>query len=289
MDQSNIHVLTGINAILNKDNIKPGLNIKQIEKDMLSEGIISKPSDTNINFDDELKSDISKLGIDFEEYEEPEYNFADVKIDKPTKQEEPNTLEFYTKEQKKREHIANVMRPERDDPIISFEEEKKEDLKCEMLAEIDALIEDLEVEGMDLSRIPKVDKNSSFTEVENALKVLRHKNDHSQYCNFANELILLFAHALGKLFDGKTIWFGKYRPDLTGWHNIVLQKTRRMRYDTGQIVYKLMQDYKISPVFRILLELIPNMLIYSNTKSSGFGKDLFNDEMMNNVAKKTLT
>lgn len=314
MSKSNVHILTGINAILNTDNTKPGINIKQLEKQMVAEGLISKQATpTTSTFDDEIKDAAAKIGISIDDIldtnskpapsvpepiklheQNDDYieiiddvpaNFTNIAIDKPLKNN--NSLEHYTREQQRREHINTVMRSvDNNAPRISFEEEKKEDIKCEMLAEIDALMDDLEVEGVDLSRVPKVDKNSNYTDVENALKVLRHKNDHSQYCNFANELLLLLAHALGTLFDGKTIWFGKYRPDLTGWHNIVLQKTRRMRYNTGQIVHKFMQDYNISPFFRIIFELVPNMLIYSNTKAKGYGRDLYNDELMSNITKQ---
>lgn len=304
MEKSNIHVLTGINALLNTENIKPGINLKQLEKQMVSEGLIkpvvTKPNDT---FNEELSSAASKLGISLDDIlDEPkkpepvepdespspveECNFTDVKIDKPFNNVQGNTLEYYTKEQQRREQINNVMKMTSNVSKISFEEEKKEDLKCEMLAEIDALMEDLDIEENNLANIPKVDKNSSYSEVENTLKRLRYKNDHAQYCHFANELLLLLAHAMGTLFDGKKVWFGKYRPDLTGWHNIVLQKTKRMRYNTGQIVYKFMQEYKISPFLRILFELIPNMLIYSNTKSRGYGQDLYNDEFMSNIQKQ---
>jgi hypothetical protein len=93
---------------------------------------------------------------------------------------------------------------------FSFEKEKREDMKCAMLAEIDSLMGNLAEEDVDLTRIPRVDRNSSYEEVEIVLKMLRHKNDHTRYCSFAEEFLLFGAYALEELFDGKRTWFGRY-------------------------------------------------------------------------------
>src|SRR3546814_9514064 len=58
----------------------------------------------------------------------------------------------------------------------------------------------------------------------------------SRYCSFAEEFMLSGAHGLEYLFDGKNMWFGRWNPDLTGWHVHVNRKLRRMRTDTGKIV-----------------------------------------------------
>jgi hypothetical protein len=80
------------------------------------------------------------------------------------------------------------------------------------------------------------------------------------------------AHGLEELFDGKRMWFDKYQPDLTGWHNNVNTKLKRMRHDTGQIVSSIMHDYNISPSVRILMELVPNMILYSNQRKEQHGQ-----------------
>jgi hypothetical protein len=164
---------------------------------------------------------------------------------------------------------------------VSFESEKREDAKCQMLEEIDSLIESLKADDVDLDRIPKVGKQDSYEEVETVLKILRHKNDRMRYCSFAEEFIIFGACSLEELFDGKNTYFGR-SPDLTDWSNQVNVKLRRMRHDTSQVMGQLMQDFNIGPGARILLELVPNMLLYSRgRKKQSAGPNLtFNDHEM---------
>ena len=117
--------------------------------------------------------------------------------------------------------------------------------------------------------------------------MLRHKNDHTRYCSFAEEFLLFGAYALEELFDGKRTFFSRYQPDLTGWHNHVNVKLKRMRHDTGQLVSAVMQDYNIGPGARVLLELIPSAVIYSKMRkqqysqpSLTFSGNAFSDEEM---------
>jgi hypothetical protein len=167
-------------------------------------------------------------------------------------------------EQKRREHIKRVVGS--DQREFSLEKEKREDMKSAMLAEIDSLMDILVEVGIDLSRIPEVSQSSSYEAVESVLRTLRHKNDATRYTTFAEEILLMGVQALEELFDGKRMWFDKYQPDLTGWHNTVNSKLKRMRHDTGQIVSTIMHDYNISPGVRIMMELVPNMILYSNQR-----------------------
>lgn len=173
-----------------------------------------------------------------------------------------------TREQERRDHIETVMGGSANDANtdFSFEKEKREDMKCTMLAEIDSLVNTLSNYDVSLDRIPTVDRNSDYAEVETVLKMLRYKNDSARYCDFADEFLLFGAYALEDLFDGKRMWLNRYQPDLTGWHNNVNVKLKRMRHDTGQLVSGVMQDYNIGPGARILLELVPNLILYSKIK-----------------------
>jgi hypothetical protein len=167
---------------------------------------------------------------------------------------------------------------EPDGDKFSFDKEKEEDLKCSMLSDIDSLIGTLSEDGVDLSRIPQVTSASSYENVEAVLRMLRHKNDHSRYCSFAEEILLSGVSALEELFDGNKTYFGKYSPDLTGWHNHVNVKLKRMRHDTGQIVQGVMQDYGMGPMMRVMAELIPNMVLYSRMRKQQKGSSrMFND------------
>lgn len=184
-----------------------------------------------------------------------------------------------TQEQERRSHIDSIMGAETSS--ISFEEEKREDMKYAMLAQIDCLLTTLTDEGVDLSRVSKVDKDSSFANVETVLKILRYKSDHTRYCSLAEEFLLFGAYALEELFDGKRMWLGRYQPDLTGWPNIVNIKLQRMRNDTGPIVSEVMQNYNIGPGMRILLELLPSLILHSRVRRQQHGDaNLFSDADM---------
>lgn len=170
-----------------------------------------------------------------------------------------------TLEQERRSHIDSVVGVA-GNVDFSLEKEKREDLKCSMLAEIDSLLTSLSMEEVNLERIPTVGMKSTFEEVETTLKILRHKNDQTRCCTFAEEGLMFAAYALEDLFDGKQVWFGRWSPDLTGYHNQMNVKLRRVRYDTGQIVSSIMEDYNIGSGVRIGLEIIPNMFLYSKMR-----------------------
>lgn len=378
MSVNDVYIVTGMDAIVNPENIKPGIDLKELERKMISGGLIQqKVRDPQDRFNEELKAEAKKLGISFGEYSKPtsrsnnnySYNSGSTVTKLPTIPQQPqkmpnsslpavsldedyspenasdsddeyeqeesdsdaenggsgesqhvsrfasarsptpdnnynggssgpspqnrfssygpngqdryrfgSELQFKTQEQERRAHIDSVIG---DNTNFSFETEKREDVKCAMLAEIDSLMSTLADEDIDLSRIPRVDRNSTYEEVDSVLKMLRHKNDHTRYCSFAEEFLLFGAYALEELFDGKRTWFGRYQPDLTGWHNHVNIKLRRMRHDTGQIVNGMMQDYNIGPGARIMLELVPNMVLYSRMRKQQHGEPgVFNEEEM---------
>jgi hypothetical protein len=349
---SDIHIVTGMDAIVNPDNVKPGIDLKELERKMISGGLIKqKTRDPQDRFNEELQDAAKKLGISFGEvtqkpslrndviadstrvesmrnkYQEkvaspppPDHsdytekanpyarsNYDSYKSDVYSEQKsdvyseqksdfsyksEPsyrsesypsqNTSELLSRsqEQTRREHIDSIMGTD-SSITYSLEKEKKEDQKSAMLAEIDSLISSLTEEDVNLERIPKVDQASTYEQVEAVLRMLRHKNDHIRYSSFFEEFMLFGAYGLEELFDGKRMWFGRYQPNAEGWHNNVNVKLRRMRHDTGQLVSGAMQDYNIGPGARILLELIPNLFLYTKMKSQQQQQpDIFTDEEM---------
>ncbi len=358
-----VYVITGMDAILNKENTRPGLNFKELEHELLSGGMITKKiRDPQERFNKELEMAARSLGINFGQNNEKPVPKVSLTDKSPTKTTAPTTtqhssssdsddeeadahddattgtntaegdhkfsdvgrprfgqgtdtvagyipspshtgilvqngggyapphagygpdLTARTMEQERRQHIDTIVGNGASG--FSFENEKKEDIKCSMLADIDSLITSLKDENIDLTRIPQVDRNSSFGEVESVLKMLRHKNDHTRYCSFAKEFLIFGAYALEELFDGKRKWFGHYQPDLTGWHNHVQVKVNRIQHDTSKIVSEVMQDYNIGPGARLLLELIPSMIMYSKTRTQQHGEPgLFSDMSMADASR----
>ncbi len=368
-----IHVLHGIGHILNTDNVKPDIDLEELERKMINGGLIQKVQDPQDKFNDEMKNTARKLGINFNEFSRPQKapstisNTSFTPRYKPPPQpeeedppensesedsedrEEPedteesprrppsppprlssananysgsnynsnnasltggsasysepvqvsdfrfgsgysdraDDLRSRTLEQERRSHINSVNAEMGAITSFSFEREKKEDMKCQMLEEIDSLIFSLQEEDADLSRIPKVDRNSTFEEVEMVLKMLRHKNDRSRYCSFAEEFLMFGAYGLEELFNGERTWFGRYKPDLRGYHTQVNIKLRRMRHDTSTVVGEIMKGYDIGAGARILLELVPNMILYSKMRAQQHNEPgLHSEEEMHQASER---
>ena len=299
-----VHVITGMHRILNPSTIKPGTDPREIEQMLINGGIIKRAKPVQERFEDDLRNIVKGYGIVDEppqtthEYADdlppdmhvgssaPPFSGAEERYASPfsgTEEQYPHSqprseLSIVTREQERRSHIDAVMDDIGANANFSFENEKREDEKYQMLEEIDSLIISLKRDDIDLTRIPNVDRNSKYEEVEGVLRILRFKSDRRRYSSLANEFLLFGAHALEDLFDGERVWFGRCQPDLTGWHNEVQVKLRRMDHDTSTLMSSVMADYHIGPGARILMELIPNAFLYSKARKKQQGQPaLFND------------
>lgn len=167
-----------------------------------------------------------------------------------------------------------------------FDKERKDDLRSAMLEEIDCLREELENCNIKLDGITIPTTNSSDGEIESCLRILRKKSDRHKYCTYAEEGILMLAHGIEELFDGHNSFFG-YRPNMRGWSVNVENKLRRMKYDTSKLVTQVMHDYNVGPGTRLLLELVPNAILYSIRKSKMTdtisGGEAVSEETMNKM------
>lgn len=193
-----------------------------------------------------------------------------------------NQLQYMTLEQKKQNYVDNVLRDIHDDKDLEFDidKEREEDDKNSLLEQIDMLRITLEDDGVDLSNIPKIGKNNTFSEIQNIYKILKLKNDRNRYCSFAEELILSGAYGLEFLFDGEKEWFGR-RPDLVGWSNTCRLKLRRCRFQTSTLVKEFMQEYNMSPAMQLMIELIPSMFLYSRQKKLANNDNIASDSKFN--------
>ncbi len=94
------------------------------------------------------------------------------------------------------------------------------------------------------------------------------KNDSRRCSSLAEEGVLMVAYALEDVFDGKRTFFGRFRPNLVGWHTTAQNKLRRMRYETSSIVSDTLKSHNVGYIGRIALELVPSMIIYSKRKQN---------------------
>jgi len=340
-----VHVLTNMSAILNPDNIRPGLNLDELERQMIQGGLIKEKEnirEPQDRFDEEMRRITGEIGLDEVDEEEPDeepshssgnysshpvsnygnygsydgsssapsgygsYNdsYQSYSPSKSSSFQSPSNrptqmpvygggsgsgygygsrnnggsrseLAMVTMEQQRRRQIDNVVGGDKNNGTagdFSLENENREDMKAAMLSEIDNLLTTLEDENVDVSRIPKVGPESEYSTVSNVLRTLRFKFDHVRGCSLAEEAILFGAYCLEDMFDGQRTFFGRYRPDLTGWHTHVNVKLKRMRTDTAQLVNNIMRDNPIGSGFRVLLELIPNMVLYSRMRKQQHGE-----------------
>lgn len=174
------------------------------------------------------------------------------------------------------------------DYIQSIEEEDEEDQKAHLLEEIIHLRDQLESDNVSLKNVQEVTNNSSYEDIKFIHTILRKKVDREKYCGFAEEFIMLFAEGMEEVFNGERVFFKKYRPDLTGWHKEVSTKLRRMRSDTSVIVSNVMDDFKIGPGMRLLMELGPNAIMYAKrrkrmTHDASVYDEIARDDAMRNL------
>lgn len=165
--------------------------------------------------------------------------------------------------------------------------EEKEEEKEKMIADIDELREELEADDINLSNVPHVDLNSSYHEVVRAYNTLRRKYNRSRCEDMGNGIIMAGARMLEMFFDGKRRYFG-FNPDMTGWHRTVRAKMRRMGYERSVIVSGVMDQYKIGPIQRMLLEFVPSAFLYSMTRREQHGQRNYNPDLSNGDRSQAL-
>lgn len=143
--------------------------------------------------------------------------------------------------------------------------EDDEEEKMSMIDQCDFLKQNLNAEGIDISNIKMPETHMTKREIYSILRRLQIKNDKLRYCDVFEEFILAGAYMLEGAFDGNNEYFGS-KIDLTGYPETVKVKLRRMRYNTSNFVSDIMRQYQMNHGFRIALELLPSLLLYSRDR-----------------------
>tara|TARA_Y100000389_G_C17471434_1_gene531607 strand:- start:6648 stop:7841 length:1194 start_codon:yes stop_codon:yes gene_type:complete len=155
--------------------------------------------------------------------------------------------------------------------------EELKNKKSMILEQIQLLILLLKEENEDISNIPEVSENDTIERLDHIYKILKIKKDRNQFSTLGEEIIMFCVHLLESFFDGERVIFGRFQPDLTGWHNSVAVKLRKMKYETSTVISDLVQTYNISYGTRLAIELIPSLFLYSKMKSTCKKKYAKND------------
>lgn len=314
MDVEDATNITGISRLVNYDG-HTDLNV--LEKEIINDININEEMTDVEKYKRQLESLGSALGVNLEEKDEESDEESDTESIS-SRQETPyrysedqfngrygskqvdnmynnvsssyrpvnnSHLHRVTEEQKKQKILKHVLGGIEDNKF-SIEKEKEEDDKAILLEQIDMLITSLQDEGVNIRRIPNVDNSSTIRDIESVHKILRLKNDRNRYCSFAEEGILAASHTLEWLFDGKKSYMGR-RPDLRGWSATVNIKLRRMRYDTSTVVSNIMQESEVGSGWRIALELIPSLFLFSRMKGNQqYNTSSISNEEMNHAMNR---
>lgn len=158
-----------------------------------------------------------------------------------------------------------------------IEQERLEDEKEKMLADIDELREELQSDGISTNRIPEVNMDSPYDLVNKVHKQLKRKYDRSRCEDLGQGMVLAATRMVEMACDGEKSYFG-FRPDMTGFHRTVRSKMRRMKYEQSQIVSNALEYYNVGPVSRMGLELVPSAFLYSLSRREQHGKDNYTPE-----------
>ncbi len=75
------------------------------------------------------------------------------------------------------------------------------------------------------------------------------------------------------------------KPDLTGYSDTVKVKLRRLKYETSTIASTIMEQYDISPLTRIVLELVPGMFIHSTLRKKNLNNKQKNINIFDEIRK----
>jgi hypothetical protein len=167
-------------------------------------------------------------------------------------------------------------------PDIYTEELKNK--KSLILEQIQMLMLMLKEEGEDVSNIPDISENDSMDKLDHVYKILKIKKDRNQFSTLGEEIIMFGVHLLESFFNGERVIFGKFKPDLSGWHNSVAVKLRKMKYETSTVISDIVHTYNINYGTRLAIELIPSLFLYSKMKSTckkKYSKTDLNDNLSN--------
>lgn len=301
-DKSDVCDLLGMSSIFNKEETNSEINLKSIEKEFIKKSLDIDDSiigtDDIMSYDpiNEYKNLINETisesthtieSIKHNESDDTLAEYEDIlNFSKPTQsihqthQYDDDDLSFkVTQEQKNQKFVDKVLNSsskENDNFDFNIDDENREDLKLTLLEKIDTLVEELEDDGVNLDKIPRVDHSSDLDKIEYVAKLLMLKSNRNRNCNLGEEFILAMANGLEILCDGKRDFLGM-KPNLVGYSDVVKVKLRRVKNDTSQIVSNVISKYEMSPLTTLLIELVPSLFLHSRRRSNQIYDNLRND------------
>lgn len=288
---SDISSLLGMSNIFNKDETDESINTKEAERDFIKKSLDISGSHTT-NDDDllsynpinEYNSIIESINQDTNKSnEDSSMSFDDIMgmtDDLPPSDKRDTFESKLTEEQTNQKIVDSVLQfqDDKEDDNFNFniDDENREDMKLTLLEKIDNLIEELEDDGHNLDKIPKVDYTSNLEKIEYVAKLLMLKANRNRDANRGEEFILAVANGMEILCNGKRKILG-LQPNLTGYSDTVKVKLRKIRDPISQVVSNVVEKYEISPLMSILIELIPSAFLHSRRRNAQAYDSLYTD------------
>jgi hypothetical protein len=193
----------------------------------------------------------------------PKYNYEPIvinepKLPKPPKpQVSPSTITPFFKK-------PTVM----DTPFMTDNEKKKfnnfmsdnNEEKMDLLDSVKSIREELKSIPGTLTGIPDVDETSHINDIRSVHKLLLHKkNRHINY-ETVRDIVMMGINKLTSYCDGRG-----NRPNLHGWDRTAKYKLSCLKHELSNIASDFFKKYNISPLFQILISLVPSALVYMST------------------------
>jgi hypothetical protein len=174
-----------------------------------------------------------------------------------------------TDDYRKHIHVQRVINNMKgNNEIFNMTDAKDDSHKEKLLVKIGKLRTNLKNANVDIDNIPNVDSSSSKEDVKKTFKKLDEMYADERYSTFANEMLVGAAELVEThIFNGKNIYFGKYRPNAEGWHNSVQVKLRGLSYETSSVVSDIMSYINLSEGTKILITLLPSLGLQINENS----------------------
>lgn len=260
--------ILGMSSVLNKKETNTGINPKLIEKNLL----LGEMSDEESLLEYDPVSDYKNLLSENEEqkYEEPvyEHKYDDEPVYEHKYEEQKYEQKYESRltDEQNSQRIINSYFTTETPRHYDFDQEDKDDMKLRLLEKIDNLKEELEDDGVNLSKVPVVDFSSDLQQIENTAKLLMLKATRNKYSTMGEDFILAVSSGLETLCNGKREFFG-VKIDLTNCTDIVKVKLRRVKNETSQIVSNVVEKYEIPPLATVLIELVPALFLHSQRRN----------------------
>lgn len=132
--------------------------------------------------------------------------------------------------------------------------------KFDLLESVRSIREELVSIPGTLSGIPEVTESSHIDDIRAAHKLLLHKkNKHINY-ETVKDIVMIGINKLTSFCDGSN-----GRPNLNGWDRTAKYKLSCLKHELSNIASDFYKKYNISPLFQIMISLVPSALVYMGT------------------------